>query len=181
MNESSSVEEFRHRAIDFCAHLEAHSTFHRGPFVRQVAIKLAQLYAAGSRLPEVASDSDDLLPDVVSDGQQQLLRNAISEKLREFQIYWEMFDPFAEDDTEPVAGTVAGELVEIYCDLQKVISGFNRSATSEPDRDVLWTARFDFVHHWSRHASSCLKAVDAMLNMHFVEALEPEVDRIDDN
>jgi hypothetical protein len=171
--EVDAVKEFKRRALGFCAHLEGHAEFERGPFLRQLAVSLAQLYIAALHLPDVSSDSDTLLPPAITDDEQRLLEEAVSRKLGEFQAYWEVFDPFAENDAGPVAGNIAADLVEIYCDVRRPLSAWDATAWSERLNDVTWSARFDFVYHWSRHATACLKAVDALLNRHFVEALEP--------
>jgi hypothetical protein len=167
--EPSPAEDFGRRALEFCAHLEPSLVLERAPFVRQLAIALAQLYASALRLPDVAAESNDLLPRAVSDARRRALCEALSNMLGESQVYWEVFDPLIVADADAVVGDIVDDLVDIYCDLQTVIPALAHPDALGSPSDVLWAARFDFVNHWSRHATSCLKALDALLRVDSIE------------
>lgn len=81
----------------------------------------------------------------------------------EHQCYWTIFDPTANvfGNELPVMGDLLNDVMDIYKDIkyQLMIFDFN---TEESIENAVWGIKFDFGHHWSKHA------IDAIRTIHYV-------------
>jgi hypothetical protein len=70
-----------------------------------------------------------------------------------------IFDPYDEDDTTPVAGSLADDVADIYLTLR---GGLDLVEAGKPRGAALWEWKFGFDEHWGRHAAHALSAVHAL-------------------
>ncbi|HKV28856.1 MAG TPA: DUF5063 domain-containing protein [Candidatus Acidoferrales bacterium] len=120
----------------------------------KVAACLSQLYsfAVGLHYVEPATDQ---LPDLrIPKEESMAVWNALRRKLGAIESYWTIFDP--RELGEPVQGSLANDLVEIYEDLRENIA-FAKS-NAQP-ADIQWSWRESFSEHWGNHAADALKAI----------------------
>lgn len=114
---------------------------------------LCELYRAALLLPEPEVDAQTLsieappsdVPDIASG-----LRSVIGPSQ-----YWVVADQFV-DEPEVTISDVAGDLEEIYSDIEEGFFLLEVGGTTEL---AIWDWRFDFWAHWGEHAVSALKAL----------------------
>jgi hypothetical protein len=94
----------------------------------------------------VAPETSHVLPDALNAAKEAALRQALEDKFGRYNTYLEIFDPYDNQDEETVHGTLAGDLAEIYNDLQDVFAAWNRGRKKVSA--MSYGARFQFVHHW---------------------------------
>lgn len=75
------------------------------------------------------------------------------------QVYWLVFDPLDEPDKEPVCGTLADDLADIYCDL---FDGLELYRAGDPEGAV-WEWRFNFDIHWANHLFEAQRVIHSYL------------------
>jgi uncharacterized protein DUF5063 len=85
------------------------------------------------------------------------LYNSLKEKLGDWDLYWQVFDPCA--DNQAIAGTLADDIADIYRDLKEGL--VLRDTCQGRLEDIVWTWRLLFYSHWGKHA------MDALLTIHF--------------
>jgi hypothetical protein len=98
------------------------------------------------------SDRDS--PDAVSPDDWWALYRRLSMQFGEVNNYRFMFDPY-EPGSDPVTGSLADDLADIYSDLK---IGLALDAAGAND-DAIWQWRFGFENHWGRHAAHALYAL----------------------
>jgi len=140
-------------------------------FLRDVDGALADLYSAGSRLPELEPDTEELPESNLPPGRNQQLQGSLAKLLGQFDSYREIFDPHDPGDTEPVQYRVSLDLLEILDDQDYALSLLDPGRVITPT-DVVWQWRFGFTSHWGRHVASVLRVVNNLLYTQFIEALE---------
>lgn len=138
-------------------------------------VLLAQIYRI---LPKLIDEAISL-PDVdLSDSDQQIegtgdamfsvevrrskqewerLCNQLKEKLGDWDLYREVFDP--TQDNEVIVGSLADAIADIYLDLKYGIA--MKETQQAPLEDIIWEWRFSFNCHWGKHA------IDALRTIHF--------------
>lgn len=88
-----------------------------------------------------------------SDGFHKLLCS-LKQKIGPHDAHWRVFD-FTEKE-DPIQGSLAGDLSEIYFDLKQSIS---LEGTGASTADVLFDWRLDFPSHWDRHLLGAVTAI----------------------
>jgi hypothetical protein len=133
---NEAVEDFRRLAAEYCALVE------QPPRIVELQEALLdilpRLYLAGSALPLVEPETEDLLPDrpassellAVMEGLQEVLGQGLS--------------------------IIADDLVDIWKDLKQ---GLLALESGSPEADVVFSWSHDFISHWGRHALKALAAV----------------------
>lgn len=106
----------------------------------ELAVAMADLAAAAERLPDVDPGSDAV--EVNDVGANDVTLSGLP-----FDIYWMMFDPLEMVREEPVAGSLADDLLDIRRDLLRGLSlmdaGYPLAAC--------WEWRFHYGAHWGSH------------------------------
>jgi hypothetical protein len=73
--------------------------------------------------------------------------------------YWEIFDPLRDPREEPVAGSIADDIGDIYRDVARGLVLFELGERAE----ALWEWGFNFRIHWGAHATGAMRALHAYL------------------
>jgi Domain of unknown function (DUF5063) len=153
------VEYFAEGARQYCALIE---TAHRYPLTERLlnlATLLADLYAAGLRLPEV-EQPDDERPDLNSTAPPW-------EGLGDLTFYWEVGDPYQWE--APVVGSLSDDLLEIYHDLKRGLSAFEAGGEANV-ASAVWNWRSNFAKHWGEHAVDALRTLHRAIRRSIEEA-----------
>jgi Domain of unknown function (DUF5063) len=172
MNASDSHTEVADRfsavANQFCSAVDFASKTDRTDLLLQIYRILPKLIDEAISLPDlrlsdigngVEGGSEPAYPVSVRQGVQEWsqLYNSLKEKLGDWDLYWQVFDPCADD--KAIAGTLADDIADIYRDLKEgLVLWETRQARTE---DIVWTWRLLFYSHWGKHA------MDALLTIHF--------------
>jgi hypothetical protein len=153
----SILDEFNLLAIQYLA-LFAGPPTERTAWLRRVEIAIADLYAAGLRLP-LTEPSDQDAPTMPLEDKKRLAID-IFERLGGDSIpYSIVFHPRDLDET-PVVGTLVDDLGSIYEDLTEGTALLAAGGLAE---DVIWAWYVNFQIHWGRHAVGALQALHDML------------------
>jgi hypothetical protein len=86
------------------------------------------------------------------------LYSALATKLGRRDYYNEMFAPYDLAEREPVTGSLADDLADIYADLSRGLAAWQVGNTE----DAVWEWRFHFQHHWGEHTTGALRALHAL-------------------
>jgi hypothetical protein len=174
LRDQTDVANFERDALTFCDLIESCDAVRRGPFVWRVGDALAELYAAATKLPPVEPTDADADVDVdesalISSTGYSDLFSRLSEHLGELDIYRVVFDPY--DAEEPVTGSLADDLADIYRDIK---SGFLALDRGDDEADVIWEWRFSFGTHWGLHALRALYAIHSITRTAGAQWISPD-------
>jgi hypothetical protein len=137
------VEYFAEGARQYCTFIE---TAHKYPITERLitfATLLAELYAAGLRLPDVEPTDD-------AASAKSSLQNW--EGLGDLTLYWEVGDPYQWE--APVVGSLSDDLLEIYHDLKRGLAFLEQGGNANA---AAWEWRSNFAKHWGEHAVDALR------------------------
>jgi hypothetical protein len=116
---------------------------------------LLELYSCVLRLPATEPTENENPPVApYSTAARAAVYERLKEKLGTSGIYWEIFD--STTFSEPIKGSLADDISDIYFDLKESVYLADRNARPE---DTLWEMRFSFSSHWGRHLTSALRAI----------------------
>jgi len=153
----SILNEFNLLAIQYLVLFEGPPT-ERTAWLRRVEIAIADLYAAGLRLP-LTEPSDQDAPKMPIEDRRRLALD-ISERMGgDPTPYSIVFHPRDLDET-PVVGTLVDDLGSIYEDLNEGAALLAAGGSAE---DVIWAWYVNFQIHWGRHVLGALQALNDML------------------
>lgn len=77
-------------------------------------------------------------------------------------IYWEVFDPIAENAPEPSMGFLLDDISDIYRDLRIELNKIERVGTNEAVEDAFWQLHFGLKSHWGHHCINAMRALHYM-------------------
>jgi hypothetical protein len=133
-----------------------------GQFLRELDGALADLYSAGSRLPEIAPETSGLPQSNLPTDRNRELQASIAQLFGRFDPYRAIFDPTDPDDNEPVQYWLSLDLIEILED-QEYARDLLEPARRISPNDVVWQWRFGFTSHWGRHATVAMRVINSLL------------------
>ena len=138
--------------------MDSASDIDRTEFVAQVYRILPKLIDQAIEMPNVepGDNQQRRSPLEVRHHEWQRLFNALKEKLGQWDLYRQVFDPTG--DSNAIFGSLADDIADIYRDLRKGLE-LKETYPSQPDA-AIWEWRFGFYFHWGKHA------MDALLAMH---------------
>ena len=118
---------------------------------------VSELYAAGVALESVEVDfaEGELSKDNVN---RVEFWKELSRRFTPHSIYWMVFDPLDDENTEPVAGDLGDDMADIYFDIVPGLKGWQSGESSQRQRAV-WSWQFSFRTHWGNHALGALPAL----------------------
>jgi hypothetical protein len=150
----SILQRFRAAATTFIEAVDSASNLERGLFLAAIGRCLAELYTSALYLPSVSPDTSETDETPFRREEWSQLFQSLKEKIGPLDNYWEIFD--STEKSEPVQGSLAGDISEVYYDLKNDLRLEQRAI----DRaDLLWQIRESFTGHWGRHALEALKAI----------------------
>ena len=152
-----SVEQFAAEAVRF--EQWAHSNEPNAALAARTALlRISSLYTAALQLPSPYTYAGDgqPCPDVglVDECAKLSAFQAIP-----FDMYGEVFNPLLVPPDEPVIGSIADDITDVYRD---VVTGLRAYQTGNR-AGAIWEWGFHFHHHWGKHATGAIKAIHAWL------------------
>ena len=125
---------------------------------RKTLLRISSLYTAALQLPSPYTYAGDgqPCPDVglVDECAKLSAFQAIP-----FDMYGEVFNPLLVPPDEPVIGSIADDITDVYRD---VVTGLRAYQTGNR-AGAIWEWGFHFHHHWGKHATGAIKAIHAWL------------------
>ena len=148
------MQRFRTAAMKFIAVVDSAPHLEAETFLVNVSHSMAELYSIALSLPivEPETTSTDEVP-FHTDAENELQRS-LTERIGSLDAYWEVFD--STEKQEPVQGSLAGDISEIYFDLKRSLE---LEETGIRKSDLLFDWRLDFRSHWGRHVLGALTAI----------------------
>lgn len=135
-------------AVDSAPHLETEV------FLANVGHSMAELYSIALSVPAMEPETTDTDEAPFQTDKWDELHRSLREKIGPLDTYSTIFD--STEKQEPVQGSLAGDISEIYFDLKQ---GLHLGETGVPKSDVLFDWRLDFRSHWGRHLLGALTAI----------------------
>lgn len=134
--------------VDSAPHLETEA------FLAILSHNMAELYCNALALPAVEPQTTNSEGSAFQSDKWDELRHSLKEKIGSLDTYWTVFD--STERQEPVQGSLAGDISEIYFDLKKSL---HLEEIGIPTPDVLFDWRLDFRSHWGRHLLEAMTAI----------------------
>jgi hypothetical protein len=126
---------------------------------REALLGITRLYLAALELPpawsEELADAEDAVG--VDDEEWRAVFAAAGRLPLDF--YGEVFDPLAVPPEQPVLGSIADDIADIYRD---VVGGL-RELQAGRRAQASWEWGFGFQHHWGEHATGAIRALHCWL------------------
>ena len=139
--------------------------------VRSGLLRLTHLYSAGLELPVSSGDieTDKSISVRVDDAEwKQVFAHAAASL--PFDLYGEVYDPLPVPPEEPVVGSLADDIADVYRD---VVTGL-RHFQADRRAAALWEWTFSLQNHWGQHATSAIRALHCWLATNDPQRLSAE-------
>jgi hypothetical protein len=153
-----SVERFAGEAVAFRDWLLAGSDSGESA-ARRALIHLTRLYLEALELPSPWNNEFSDEPDAFQIREEERLAASTACRRMPFDFYREVFDPFSEPTVEPLYGSLADDIGDIYRDI--VTGLLSYEAGKHPL--AIWEWGFRFQIHWGEHATSAIRALHCWL------------------
>ena len=158
-------DEFTSVAVEYCAVVDSSRNLDRVEFLFRIYKILPRLIQSGIDLPLISCNDDD--PEVSKTNRNRMkvpewdeLYKHLKEKLGDWDLYWQVFDPTA--DSEALPGSLADDIADIYRDVGYGLAGEKGDLAFQQDAIFSW--RLLYHAHWGKHAMSALYAIHFLLN-----------------
>ena len=135
--------------------VDAAEQYSRDEFVRALERALVDLYAAGLTLKGLQPDEDSPASEGQTDDNAAALQRRLGQKLGAYNLYSVVFDPYEPDSSDPVTGSLADDVADIYRDLQVGFAELRAGRVA----NALWEWKLGFDTHWGKHASEAIYAL----------------------
>ena len=141
------VETFVCEARAYCRFVESASELQLAERLHAARERLLKLYLAAVPLPYAEPDDTKASPspDVPT----------AWPGFEGHDVYWEVFDPYDHEHTDPVAGSLADDVLDVYRDIRPGLTLWDASQK----QNAIWEWRFNFDTHWGDHAVDALRAL----------------------
>jgi hypothetical protein len=169
-NSAELADRFGSIAQDFCSVVDSAPGLDRTELLLQIYRKLPRLIGEAIILPEVEI-SDDQSPEgekrwslararvQMSDKQWRELYDSLGEKLGDWDLYLQVFDPTS--DKEAIQASLADDIADIYRDLKYGLV-INDAQQALPEESI-WHWRLLFYSHWGEHAMDALRTIHSLV------------------
>ena len=137
---------------------------------RNALLRVTRLYLAGLGLPPPWAEGGAEQSKAEGIGEAEWWAvYAAAEKRLPFNHYAEVFDPFIDPPEEPVTGSLADDIGDIFRD---VVGGL-REYRAGRRATAIWEWGFLFRHHWGDHATGAIRALHSWLAANAPDRLSP--------
>lgn len=144
---NDAVDVFVREARTYCSFVENAAGLSLVDRLRTARERLLNLYSAALSLPTAEPDDQD----ASSSPEAPIDWPGFEDK----DTYREVFDPYQQEENEPVAGSLADDVLDVYRDIRRGLMFWDASQT----RNTIWKWRFHFDVHWGDHAVDALRAL----------------------
>jgi len=172
---SKQTVEFVTASNEFCALVESASAFERKDFIEKSQKLLALLYFKGAVLVQPKNVTEEEVEKFVGEEDWLYVKNGVSDKLGEKEIFGELFEPLNEE--EPVNVSLSECFADIYQDLKDFVKLYE-FGNPESVNEGLWECVENFQQIWGPRLLFVMKELHNMLfgNYDMVETEKKETD-----
>jgi len=164
ISDTKPVLEFIDIATKFVFLIENRDKKTQIQFIQDVFIALPQLCLCGMRLPDIKKLSNYEPPDISHDQWNNLFQS-LEYKIKDYNLYTHVFDPYDENDREPIFHSLSDDLADIYRDIKPGLLVWIK-VTAVERLKIIWDWKFSFEDHWGQHAVNALRAIYFLLYHH---------------
>lgn len=144
----------------FCNFFEAYPLEDERSFFHELRKYLLEIYSIGLQLPPSVDLSDIKYAEIsLEDIKPRLMA---MDGLISHRFYWEVFDPYDDNDTNAVCGDIIDDIGDIYKDIKNATLIYDTELEGHK-QDALWKLEFGFKHHWGDHCVDALRACHNVL------------------
>lgn len=127
-------------------------------FKTKLHLILSKIYSASFSIPDLELQFDN---DFEND--QFIIRNKdftnqIMNKIGSCEWYYEVFDPYNLDDSDPMEHSLLDDIIDIYYEL-KIANIKIEKNIPEYIEDGIWDIIFGRNNHWGNHAVNAIRAL----------------------
>jgi hypothetical protein len=155
---SKNVIEFVAVATEFCHLIESVSKNKTIVLVDITRKLLSLLYLKTSLVPVIQPMLDEELEKYVSELDYNLWLEKWNQKLGEYDLYYEVFDPEIQFGSETVTASLSEGLLDIYQDLKNCMTAYSMG-----DEDIMHDAVAECISHfkdfWGQRLVNVLRAL----------------------
>jgi len=154
-------KRFHEVASEFCTAVDSAQSTDRETLVLRIYRLLPLLIGRAVNLSPIESSDDqtDHKKARISQEQWGELYSLLKEKLGDWDLYSQVFDP--TKDRDAIYGSLADDIADIYRDLKEGLDLHSSDIVSS--NDILWEWRFGFYSHWGHHAINALRTIHFLL------------------
>ena len=105
----------------------------------------------------------------VSNDERWAIHHGIAARLP-FGDYARVFDPFVLPPEEPVVGSIADDVADIYADVVGGLIEYEAGRTAQ----AVWEWGFQLRSHWGRHATDAIYALHIWLTENAWDQFHPK-------
>lgn len=153
-----AVLEFKQVALDYCSLVESQLEYLLPEFVILCQALLSKLYSKALVLPEFMPTDPSIAESTISHDEWAKIFNALRAKFGKHDSYWLVFNPYFPGKDDPVQGSLADDIADIYRDLKVGLNCWGSDSKSKVE-DSVWHWKFNFEQHWGRHLGEALRAL----------------------
>jgi len=148
------VEAFLLASQEYCAFIERADQISRSELLHGVHCRLADVYAAGLRLPEVRSglppsvENTSAAASSWGNSGEIALATQLKRIIGDVDLTKEVYGEEALPDR------LSDDLASVYSELKEGLDLWN---ARDQKGEILWEWSFAFIHHWAQHATSGMR------------------------
>jgi len=155
---SKNVIEFVAVATEYCHLIESVSKNKTAVLIDITRKLLSLLYLKTSLVPVIQPLLDEELEKYVSELDYTLWLEKWNQKLGEYDLYYEVFDPEIQFGSETVTASISEGLLDIYQDLKNCVTGYSLG-----DEEIMNDAVAECITHfkdfWGQRLVNVLRAL----------------------
>jgi hypothetical protein len=167
ISDTKPVLDFIEVATQYCEIIEGRESRTKIKLLKEAFILFPQLCLYGMKLPEIERfnyyDYSELTE--ISDKMWSEVYTSLKHKLKRWDYYKEMSDPYNKKVKISMYGILSCDLSEIYEDIKLGLMAWE-NATPARKLSIIWNWKFGFEHHWGDHATSAFRALYSLLYEH---------------
>lgn len=159
---SNKVIDFLTVANEFTLLIENCSTYPRDHVIDYLQRVMPLLYLKGSLLPFITPSDPEQNERFVTEEQYEKIFNELRVLFGDSDIYWRIANPTGTVP-EPVRGSIAEDLADIYQEMKDFILLYQKSLTAAKENAVFSCYKY-FRKHWGRKALTANEIIHDILN-----------------
>jgi hypothetical protein len=159
---SKNVVEFVTVASEFCSSLEAVAKHTAEDNLQRLQKLLPLLYLKAAMLPKPERLLDEVLEKYISELDYNVLHQKWLQLLKEYDSFYEVFDPSIQFGQETVTASVSENLLDIYQDLKNFLITYS-IGNEEVMNDALTECVEHFEEFWGQQLVNVFRAVHMLV------------------
>jgi hypothetical protein len=163
--DNPSINDFINVSIKYCALIENRNKLKTIKFLQEIYKLLPLICYYGMYLPYIPSANLINRKIKRRTKQWKVLFNSLKRKLKKYDLYLEIFDPYEFKEKEPVHGSLSDDLADIYLELSIGVREW-RKANSSKRKNIVFEWWLYHEIHWGEHATGAFRAIHCLLFRH---------------